>query len=280
MRVFPWGSPTTPVFMMPLYGNATHTLGKLLKETPPRVTRIEHSTSFVDDQTVYCQVQVESCFEGGFNGLGRSSTTRSWIIFGRKWDQIRSPSTVASSSAGPPPPALCTYAHGMQRYRAMPLCACSQRLLRLFKGARHVRVSANFIMDKRFMFKDQQALKRFQCSLCRKLLREAVQPTCGHRLCQCCADQIVEKKRPPQCPQDDCDEYFLTFKSGYYVSLFFNRNCVQRSVLGVGVALSPGTREGPCIHTVCAYFFFFFSVNTGNLDSTVKYVVYCSKLRS
>ena len=91
----------------------------------------------------------------------------------------------------------------------------------LAEGKRYVHVSANLIMDNCFMFKDQAALKRFECTLCRHLLREAVQPTCGHRLCRCCADQIVEKNCPPQCPQDDCGEYFLTFKCGDYVSFFY-----------------------------------------------------------
>ena len=73
-------------------------------------------------------------------------------------------------------------------------------------------------MNGCFVLKDQEALKRLECSLCRKLLKEAVQPSCGHRLCQSCADEIVKKRFPPKCPQEDCEKCFLIMKNGVYVS--------------------------------------------------------------
>ena len=42
------------------------------------------------------------------------------------------------------------------------------------------------------VFLDEQ-YKRYLCPKCEHLLRDAVQPTCGHWLCQSCADETFEE---------------------------------------------------------------------------------------
>lgn len=70
----------------------------------------------------------------------------------------------------------------------------------------------------RELFKDQEALKRLLCPYCDKLLCDPVQPTCGHRLCRSCAEEIIAKDDPPMCPLSNCGEEFSD-EDGAYVSL-------------------------------------------------------------
>ena len=54
------------------------------------------------------------------------------------------------------------------------------------------------------VFKEKEALARFRCPSCRHLLRDPVQPSCGHRLCKSCVDTIIDNECPPHCPLEDC----------------------------------------------------------------------------
>ena len=75
-------------------------------------------------------------------------------------------------------------------------------------------------------FKDQDALKRYLCPSCELLLKDPVQPTCGHRLCKSCAEDILKGENRPTCPQPACGEEFDdedgAFVSGIAQQL---RNC-------------------------------------------------------
>ena len=69
-------------------------------------------------------------------------------------------------------------------------------------------------MSKRFVldpsrFKDEASYSRLKCPYCVQLLYNPVQPSCGHRLCQPCADEIIKKESPPRCPLSDCKEEFI-----------------------------------------------------------------------
>ena len=72
------------------------------------------------------------------------------------------------------------------------------------------------IMSSGLLFKDQEALYRFQCPHCQQLLSNPVQLTCGHRLCELCADEVIQSNCPPLCPHEDCGEF--TAENGVYVS--------------------------------------------------------------
>lgn len=53
-------------------------------------------------------------------------------------------------------------------------------------------------------------VKKFLCSNCNFLLRDAVQQmSCGHWLCECCAKELSLSERP-QCPLQDCLELWNT----------------------------------------------------------------------
>ena len=66
------------------------------------------------------------------------------------------------------------------------------------------------------MFQDSDALNRFLCPKCNLLLKDPVQPSCGHRLCKSCAEEIVQNEHAtPRCP--DCEEAFDD-GDGIYVS--------------------------------------------------------------
>lgn len=65
--------------------------------------------------------------------------------------------------------------------------------------------------------KDQEAQKRLQCPYCQLVLSNAVQLSCGHRLCQLCAEKVV-KNSPPNCPHHDCEEE-VTLEDGVYVNI-------------------------------------------------------------
>ena len=68
-----------------------------------------------------------------------------------------------------------------------------------------------------FVCKDKESLKHLQCPSCQNLLQNAVQPSCGHRLCQMCADHIIQTSSPPCCPRVECSEEF-TSEEGVQVS--------------------------------------------------------------
>ena len=71
------------------------------------------------------------------------------------------------------------------------------------------------MMSKKFLdsslFKDKAAFERLKCPYCKQLLHSPVQPSCGHRLCQLCADDILNNasRDPPTCPLIDCKEEFV-----------------------------------------------------------------------
>jgi hypothetical protein len=67
------------------------------------------------------------------------------------------------------------------------------------------------------IFKNQDDFNHYLCSKCDLLLKEPVQPSCGHRLCKSCADEIIAKHASPPCPQADCEEPFDN-EDGEYVS--------------------------------------------------------------
>ena len=73
--------------------------------------------------------------------------------------------------------------------------------------------------------KDEEALKNLQCPYCENLLRNPVQPMCGHRLCQSCADKIIETTTPPICPQVDCEEEFTTEDGAHVSDQLVHINC-------------------------------------------------------
>ena len=68
------------------------------------------------------------------------------------------------------------------------------------------------------IFRDSEALNRYHCSECKLLLKEPVQSSCGHRFCRSCADDILSRDAPPQCPLTDCREPFDE-EDGMHVSV-------------------------------------------------------------
>ena len=73
----------------------------------------------------------------------------------------------------------------------------------------------------KLLFKDQDALRRLLCPSCRLLLCDPVQPTCGHRICQSCAEEIIKSENHPTCPQPGCSEEFFEEDGAYVSSLHF-----------------------------------------------------------
>ena len=68
------------------------------------------------------------------------------------------------------------------------------------------------------IFKDRDALNRYLCPKCNKLLSDPVQPSCGHRMCKSCVeDMLAGRGGPPLCPSVDCGEAFEK-EDGAYVS--------------------------------------------------------------
>ncbi|XP_064401053.1 TNF receptor-associated factor 1-like [Halichondria panicea] len=54
--------------------------------------------------------------------------------------------------------------------------------------------------------KNPALFDKYQCPYCNHLLKDAVQPICGHWLCECCADELLAESSP-KCPKVDCQEY-------------------------------------------------------------------------
>ena len=72
------------------------------------------------------------------------------------------------------------------------------------------------------IFKNSQDTNDYLCSECKLLLKDPVQPICGHRLCKSCADDILQRHATPgpRCPE--CNELFdkLREDSDLYVSVY------------------------------------------------------------
>ena len=67
------------------------------------------------------------------------------------------------------------------------------------------------------IFKNKDDFNRYRCPKCDSLLREAVQLSCGDRLCKSCADEVIARHASPACPQAHCGEP-LDNEGGAYVS--------------------------------------------------------------
>ena len=46
---------------------------------------------------------------------------------------------------------------------------------------------------------------KYQCPYCEHLLKDAVQPICGHWLCESCA-AVIFSSNSPKCPRPECQE--------------------------------------------------------------------------
>ena len=71
------------------------------------------------------------------------------------------------------------------------------------------------VQRKIFKGVDDKTFARHICPKCKLVLRDAVQPACGHRICQSCADEILAKDTSLCCPK--CNEPFED-EDGAYVS--------------------------------------------------------------
>ena len=49
---------------------------------------------------------------------------------------------------------------------------------------------------------------RYLCPVCQDILYNAMQTSCGHRLCDHCVDHILSKQDPAHCPvgEDTCED--------------------------------------------------------------------------
>ena len=103
------------------------------------------------------------------------------------------------------------------------------------------------------LLKDPQVLKDLGCSHSDHLLNDPVQPSCGHRLCKSCADQIIQRNPiSPRCPKEDCNEKFSLLNNGKHVS-YMRGNDTSLIVLGTLVyiytvlKIVPEPVAWPCI---------------------------------
>ena len=82
------------------------------------------------------------------------------------------------------------------------------------------------------VFLDSDNIQRYNCSRCKHLLRDAVQPSCGHWMCESCAKEHFESSSncsPPKCPV--CSE-MLTSEDG---AAYFPDRFVRREVSNLKV---------------------------------------------
>ena len=79
------------------------------------------------------------------------------------------------------------------------------------------------VQKKIFKNIDSETFARHTCPRCKLLLSEAVQPSCGHRICKSCADEILDTETTPHCPV--CDEEFDN-EDGAYVSIIIVNLCM------------------------------------------------------
>jgi hypothetical protein len=61
------------------------------------------------------------------------------------------------------------------------------------------------ILDSQLKGASTENVSKYRCPACHLLLRDAVQPSCGHWLCTDCAVEIFATKSR-RCPRDDCGE--------------------------------------------------------------------------
>ena len=112
------------------------------------------------------------------------------------------------------------------------------------KTTTHARIiygSIEFVFDSTMpghsihsaIFKDRDALNRYLCPKCNKLLSDPVQPSCGHRMCKSCVEEMLAQGRggPPLCPSVDCGEAFEK-EDGAYVSWIAGQAHVYRRAAG------------------------------------------------
>ena len=78
------------------------------------------------------------------------------------------------------------------------------------------------VQRKIFKGVDDETFARHICPKCKLVLRDAVQPACGHRICQSCADEILAKETSPCCPE--CNEPFEN-EDGVYVRSVYACAC-------------------------------------------------------
>ena len=69
---------------------------------------------------------------------------------------------------------------------------------------------------------------KYQCPLCKWLLKDAVQISCGHWLCLECAQEVFNQ-RTPHCPKDDCAEV-LAGSPPFFPDRFVRREIARFSV--------------------------------------------------
>ena len=75
-----------------------------------------------------------------------------------------------------------------------------QKLQSLLTGSTHFRLVLMSLLIAipldSFIFIDdnKEHLEKYQCPKCQYILRDAVQTSCGHWLCQGCAEEMFEKK--------------------------------------------------------------------------------------
>ena len=77
-----------------------------------------------------------------------------------------------------------------------------------------------------------QNLEQFCCVKCTLLLKDPVQPACGHRLCKSCADDIINQEDTPRCPE--CNEVFEDEDGAkYFPDRFVHREILDLEVICV-----------------------------------------------
>ena len=64
----------------------------------------------------------------------------------------------------------------------------------LFLNSGMTSVSKFYITDDIFQDNDVGRRNKYKCPLCGYLLKEAVQTSCGHWLCQDCGDELFMKR--------------------------------------------------------------------------------------
>jgi hypothetical protein len=86
------------------------------------------------------------------------------------------------------------------------------------------------VQQKIFKGVDKETLAHYTCPKCKRILRDAVQPACGHRICQSCADEILAKENSPCCPE--CGDNFDKEDGAYVSSVYclclacsYGQNC-------------------------------------------------------
>ncbi|KAL5487184.1 hypothetical protein EMCRGX_G019757 [Ephydatia muelleri] len=76
---------------------------------------------------------------------------------------------------------------------------------------------------------------KYLCVVCKFLLKDAVQTSCGHWLCQECAEDVfraaASRLSPPRCPQSNCgEELESTDGCNYYPDRYVRKEILNMSV--------------------------------------------------